>query len=278
MMFKDIMVHVGTAEFSRKRIEMAARLAVLHAAHLTGVHPLTPPRVPMYLEVQLAGSFWDTMDSITKTVSSEAQAAFEEICGGEGIEAEWRAIAGQPRNVMVDQARFSDLMVVGQPNPETPSAFSDLELPADIALGAGRPVLVVPHAGDFKAAMPAVLVAWNGSREAARAVHDSMPLLRAAEKVHITYVKSGRKDEAMGDLPGAQLALHLARHGINAESAPAVGDSSHAGDILLSAAADLSADLIVMGAYGRPRVSELVLGGVTRHILEHMTVPVLMSH
>lgn len=277
-MFKDIMVHVGTAEFSRKRIDMAARIASLHGAHLTGVHPLTPPRVPMYLEVQLAGSFWDTMDSLTKTVASEAEKIFEDVCRGEGVEAEWRAVPGQPSAVMADQVRFSDMIVVGQPNPETPSAFSDLELPADIALGGGRPVLVVPHTGDFKAAMPNVLVAWNGSREAARAVHDSMPLLRAANRVNITYVKSGRKDEVMGDLPGAQLALHLARHGIEAESAPVTGDSGHAGELLLSAAADLSADLIVMGAYGRPRLSELVLGGVTRHILEHMTVPVLMSH
>jgi nucleotide-binding universal stress UspA family protein len=137
-------------------------------------------------------------------------------------------------------------------------------------------VLVVPRYGTFDTVGERVLVAWNGSREATRAVHDALPILKLATKVTVLSIDPERDT---GDrIPSADIALHLARHGVAAEGTSTVGLDISVGDLLLSRAADLGADLIVMGAYGHSRMRELVLGGATRHILQHMTVPVLMSH
>ncbi|MBE9552893.1 MAG: universal stress protein, partial [Proteobacteria bacterium] len=119
-----------------------------------------------------------------------------------------------------------------------------------------------------------VLVAWNGSREAARAVSDAMPILEAADSIEVFAVEP----RGIGDIPGADIAQHLARHGLKTDAAKTAGLDIEVGDVLLNQVADGGADLIVMGAYGHSRMRELVLGGATRHILGHMTVPVLLSH
>nr|AAC33476.2 unknown [Azospirillum brasilense] len=123
-----------------------------------------------------------------------------------------------------------------------------------------------------------VLVAWNGSREAARAVADAMPILTAAKRVVVMAVNPKAGPAGIGDEPGADIAKHLSRHGCRVEATHIVTDQIDPGDTLLNTVADESCDLLVMGAYARSRVREQVLGGMTRYMLEHMTVPVLMSH
>jgi nucleotide-binding universal stress UspA family protein len=137
---------------------------------------------------------------------------------------------------------------------------------------------VVPYIGAATPPGKRVIVAWNGGREAARAVNDALPLLVAADQVDVVCVNPGRGEEDDADLPGADLCLHLARHGVKAEAQELVASDIEAGDLLLSRAADSGADLIVMGAYGHARWREVVLGGVTRQLLNQMTVPVFMSH
>jgi nucleotide-binding universal stress UspA family protein len=122
------------------------------------------------------------------------------------------------------------------------------------------------------------MVMWNASREAARAIYDALPVLKAAKKVVVISVNPGRGTPDIGDLPGADIAHQLARHGVKAESAPTYADDIDVDDVILSRGADMSADLIVMGGYGRSRVRELILGGATRGILDHMTIPVIFSH
>jgi nucleotide-binding universal stress UspA family protein len=138
--------------------------------------------------------------------------------------------------------------------------------------------LVVPYAGRFERIGERVLVAWNASREAARAVSDSLPLLSRAKSVTVMAVNPKSGPNAHGDVPGADIALFLARHGIKTEATQVFADDVDIGDMLLSRAADLGTDLLVMGAYGRSRLTELMLGGATRQILSEMTIPVLMSH
>jgi nucleotide-binding universal stress UspA family protein len=120
-----------------------------------------------------------------------------------------------------------------------------------------------------------VLVAWNGSREAARAAHDALPLLQQADQVHVLAINPGAD---AGDIPTAEISQHLARHNVRVEASQLVAKDLDVGDVLLSRAADLGSDLIVMGAYGHTRLRETILGGATKHLLAHMTVPVLMSH
>jgi nucleotide-binding universal stress UspA family protein len=142
-------------------------------------------------------------------------------------------------------------------------------------MSAGRPVLMVPYAGRFPDTGKRVLIAWNAGREAARAVTDAMPLLSKAQSVEVVAFGEGGDH---GEVPGADLALFLARHGVKATAARQHAPGVDIGNQILSRAADVNADLIVMGAYGHSRLRELALGGATRSVLDAMTVPVLMAH
>jgi len=150
--------------------------------------------------------------------------------------------------------------------------------PDQVTLASGRPILVVPYAGHFETVGRRVLVGWNATREAARAVNDAMPLLAAAEMVTVLTIDAREGPHGHGELPGADISLHMARHGVKAGIERTVSADLSVGDVLLSRAADLGADLLVMGAYGHSRARELLLGGATRALLRSMTIPVLMSH
>jgi nucleotide-binding universal stress UspA family protein len=139
-------------------------------------------------------------------------------------------------------------------------------------------VLIVPYAGHFDNVGRRVLIAWNATREAARAVSDAMPLLTSAELVTVPPIDPREGPHGHGELPGADIGLHLARHGVKAQIERTVSAGMPVGEVLLSRVADLGADLIVMGAYGHSRAREVLLGGATRSVLRSMSVPVLMSH
>ena len=139
-------------------------------------------------------------------------------------------------------------------------------------------MLVIPYAGRFEACGRRVLVAWNASRAATRAVNDAMPLLAGAETVTVLCVDPDEDRRAHGEVPGMDIAVHLARHGVKARVETTMSGGIGVGNTLLSRASDIGADLLVMGAYGHARVRELLLGGATRTILESMTLPVLMAH
>lgn len=177
--------------------------------------------------------------------------------------------------MLILNARHTDLVILGQ--SKTP-ALLDRHVADHVALGCGRPVLVVPYIGAGSTLGERVFIAWNGRREAVRAIHDALPLLERAKHVTVMAINPRAGAEEHGDVPCADICLHLARHGVEAEAAEVESGDVGVGDMLLSRAADASADLIVMGAYGHSRIRELMLGGVTKHLLEHMTVPVLMSH
>jgi len=166
--------------------------------------------------------------------------------------------------------------VLGQADPDDPDALPDL--PERVILGAGRPVIVVPYAGTFKTMGQRVVVAWNASREATRAVNDALPLLERAASVRVLSINPHGGRSGHGAVAGADISLHLARHGVRVEAASVNASDVRVDDMLLSQAADCGADLIVMGAYGHSRLGEFVLGGATRHILRQITMPVFMSH
>ena len=172
-------------------------------------------------------------------------------------------------------ARYADLVVLGQPDSENGGEV-DAQVPEDVVLSAGRPALVVPYIGAGEEIGKRVLIAWDGGREAARAVNDALPLLEKAEFVAVLVVNPSQG--AHGEEPGADIALHLARHGIAVEAQHIEVRDLSTGNALLSRLADEAIDLLVMGAYGHSRLREMVLGGVTREVFQQMTVPVLMSH
>jgi nucleotide-binding universal stress UspA family protein len=275
MGLKDVLVHVDNDPACGSRIDVATALAARHDAHLTGLHCMGWPRLPSYIEA-FPPNFLEEQQRQLEGLARQAEARFHERTGRRGIRGEWRADTGDIVATTKLHARYADVTIVGQGIDLADAPYDLTFLPQELALGVGRPVLIIPRYGKFETVGERVLVAWNGSREATRAVHDALPLLRRATQVMVLSIDPERDT---GDrLPSADVALHLARHGVKAEGMSTLGLDISVGDLLLSRAADLGADLIVMGAYGHSRVRELMLGGATRHILQHMTVPVLMSH
>lgn len=273
MAIKDIVVHVGGAAFA-ERARVAAVLAERHEAHVVGLHITQPADVPPYVEAQLTLEVLQAQERYARKDREQSEAAFKAATKGILTSAEWRAVDGDAVEALHLHGRHADLLVLGQTDPDEP-ALSDMDIAGRTILGLGRPVMVVPYVDTFKTVGERVLIAWDGSRTAARAVADALPILQKAKAVQVLSLNPSEAHAAMA---GIDIATHLARHGIKVEAQHLRETDVDTGAMLLSRAADFGADLIVMGAYGHARWRQLVLGGVTEHMLAHMTVPVLMSH
>ncbi|MBB4287847.1 universal stress protein [Roseospira goensis] len=279
MALKDILVHVDSSHHCRARLEAATALAVRHDARLTGLFVRTMPHVPQFVMSQLGPEVTQAQRRFSQDAADAARRLFEEVVDGAAITSEFRAPEGELLDALVLHARYSDLVVVGQYDRHDDNMADEREAADHVIMDSGRPVLVIPYAGHFPVIGDRVMVAWNASREATRAVSDALPILQTAKEVDVVAVNPRRNGvNGHGDIPSADIAGHLARHGVNAVAEHVVAHDVDVGNMLLSRASDTGADLIVMGAYGRSRLRELVLGGATWHMLNHMTVPVLMGH
>jgi len=276
MTYKTILAHLDAGARSEARLALADGLAGRFDAHLVGLFAPAVAKLPPYVEAAGGPVLREAMAKGRGEAQAKARAAFDRFAQRNGgARAEWRVAEGEPAVALRVSARYADLVVAGQPEPGDPSEARGLA--DELALFTGRPVLFVPYAGKFSAVGQRVLVAWDAGREAARAVSDAMPFLREAQAVEVCAFDPER-GHRHGAVPSADVGLWLARHGVKVQAARQSGAGFEVGSQILSRAADFGADLIVMGAYGHARVRELVLGGVTRTLLEAMTVPVLMSH
>lgn len=281
MPLKDILVHLDTTPQSATRLDLAVDLARRHGAHLTALH-VVDIGLPLIAVADAGGgaAMAELMGQMRDSALADAatiEAAFRERMRREGLPGEWRQQEGMLRELITLHARYADLAIIGQDDPDT-EIIGTAGLAGDILFGAGRPVLVVPYAGSFTSVGRRVLVGWNASRESARAVNDALPLIAGAETACVLAANPRRGLDGHGEEPGADIALHLARHGVKVTVEHRVAPDVPDADLLLNHAADMSADLLVVGAYGHSRLREFVLGGVTRTLLRQMTVPVLMSH
>jgi nucleotide-binding universal stress UspA family protein len=286
MALRDLTVLLDPSEQSGKRLALAASLALRHGAHLNGLclADAVPPLEPVFLSADayaFGGGLAMFLDQLrTERVERIApvEAAFRARLARDGLSGDWALVEGNPATAALTHARLADLVIAGQSDPEGASDQPSVNPVEEILLDSGRPLMVVPHYGDFPTCGETILVGWTETREAARAVHDAMPLLAAARSVIVLAVVAEHLGVEPGDVPAAAIAHHLARHGVKAVAAETVTGGITTADALLNYASDRSADLIVVGGYGHARVRELVLGGVTRSLLKHMTVPVLFSH
>ena len=275
MAIKDLLVHVSTDADAKPVVDAALTLATANDAHVIGIGIRPPLDFPSYAAARLPESVIEILEKREDDRLQAAREMFEARARRAGREdrCEWRRDVGVVEETLGLHARYADLTVVPQPNPDAmDKRFTNLA--EDMLMTAGRPILVVPSSGAADSIGKRVIVAWNASREAARAVADAMPILETAESVEVF----AGGDQGIGDLPGADIAAHLARHAIDVNVFRNVTDEMSVAETLLSRASSLRADLIVMGGYGRSRFREFVLGGVTRDVLQYMSVPVLMSH
>lgn len=275
MSLKDVLVYVDGSRETPSTLAAACALARDHDAHLSGLAVDRPPEIPGYATIEIPQSALEIIRTQRKEAAAKAREIFDKAVAAAGItnRSGWSLARGMPLESLSLRSRYTDVVVVSQSNTEREDGAVD-DMVDDLILICGRPVLVIPYIGAADRIGKKVLVAWNASREAARAVADAMPILEAAESVEVIAVEPN----GIGDAPGADIAEHLARHGVNATANKTTGLDIEVGDVLLNHIADTGADLLVMGAYGHSRMRELVLGGATRHLLQHMTVPVLLSH
>lgn len=276
MSYRNILVNVGDDERNEPRLRLAASLTAEFDAHLTGLFVYPPLIVPAAYgnpAAMLGAEVIEAQREVSAARGEAAEKAFEAAAGSLSQPTEFETAEGDPGEVIGLNARYFDLTVLSQTESGGFSAIAE-QLAERVVLASGRPVLIMPYAGDFPTVGRNVVVAWNETRESARAVNDALPFIERADKVTVLQI-----DPPDGQGTAAtELARRLAHHDVRAEAQHTVSGGVAAGEILLSMVADLDADLLVMGAYGHSRVRELTLGGVTRSVIAHMTLPVMMSY
>ena len=252
-------------------------MASIFKAHLVGVAFVYDPKVSANLIAGIPAELIDAQRAATKNLADEAIVRFEELAKQAGVMTESQMIDVAPGNVgdtFGRLARSFDLSVIRQAEPN--KAAQEVPIIEGALFDSGRPVIVVPYVQTQGAKFNRVMVGWDGSRTAARAIGDAMPVLERAEMIEVFTVVAGPTKNT--ELPGIEIGHHLSRHGLNVEVKRIATEGINVPDAILSHAADISADFMVMGGYGHSRLREYVLGGATRGILASMTLPTLMSN
>lgn len=268
MNLKDLLVHIDLRPTCSSRLATAIQLAKQQQAKLTGLYTIPPHRASDYEQPY--------------KLAEQAKQQFQKAVAAAGLESEWISVDISSNNLDLIPsinlyAHYRDLLIVSQNDPDSKSKSIPRELPEKAVLGAGRPVLVVPYACDTRTIGKRVMLVWRGGPESSRAMHDSMPLLRSAEEVHVISIQGYGGDEAY-ESHNADICQHLRRYDINVIGEKHVTAGLSIGDMLLNRCADEGIDLLVIGAFSQFRRGDQILGEVGRYLLQSMTVPVLMSH
>lgn len=280
MALKDILVVVDEAGDPAQPVRAAIELAGRDGGHLTGLYVAVEASWPLYAYGPVPRETIDLLQARAEAAAARAKEQFTAIVSKTDLAVDFRtemAPAAIAQDTIAVHARHADLVVIGQSEPDKERPAGN-ELPEEVIFQCGRPVLVVPYVGIQKPFGRRVMIGWDGSREAARALNDAMPILEKAEKVVVIVVNPKPGSSRHGQVPGADIALHLARHGVDVEVDEEDAKGVSPDQVILSRVSDMDIDLLVLGAYGTPRIQERVFGGVTRTIMQSMTVPVLFSH
>ncbi|MBL8902417.1 MAG: universal stress protein [Rhizobiales bacterium] len=284
MPFKTIMVLLNDSSRTEQLLDAASALARQFDAHLVGLYIL--PTAKIYADVGLVATpmVFEGYRDLFKSKLAEVRKKFEARAKQDGLKAEWRTVNSifpEIAESAIAHSRSAELVVTSQID-YGPDGSIEQDFVVRLVMESGRPVLIIPRKGSFaprgEGIAEKAIVGINGTKESTRAMFDALPLLRLVKETRLVWVDPYKESEAAGSVPGAEEAAVLARHGIKAVAEPMMTDGYNAGEALLMRASDLGADLLVMGAYAHSRMREFVFGGATRHVLEHMTIPVLMSH
>lgn len=283
MSYKIILVHVDNSAHLDLRVEAAAKIALHENAHLIGVaatglsRSLYRPVVSDRDGSNLAPYKADYLETLRQRAHAALE-KFDTLVRGIGVTSyEKRLIDDEAAAAISMQGLYVDLIVLGQSGSDDVSLTAKVDFPEYVALNAECPVLIVPYAGPVSCIGGRVLIAWNASMAATRAVKHAMPLLKQASQVQLAIVNPASGPDPQCEESGVEMAAYLARHNITVEVVRrTVADD--AGHTMLALAAELTSDLIVMGCVAHQRWRGMLLGGATRVVLEEATVAVLMSH
>ena len=279
MDFKNILLHLDHSSGCKNRLETAFAMAKKYDALITGLFVVPDYVVPSYVEAQISV---DLITDVTEKALARARETltdYEKMANDADARMEAHVLEGQVIPILREHTKYADLLMLGQDQPDDPdNASYGL---ADALLFEGAcPCMVVPHSGKLAVPGKRVLLTWNASRESARALREAMPILAGAEDV---VVLSSEPDDAdveiaRGHPHADELARFLESHGIESVSSGIADLDVSTSDAILGQAAEMNADLIVMGAYGHARLREIILGGVTRDLLKQSPVPLFLAH
>ncbi|WP_159586604.1 universal stress protein [Chelativorans xinjiangense] len=279
MVYKTLLVILQSEADTPRVLDFALPFAARYNSHVIGLHA---EALPIAMASPMGGPIADfSLDMEAEAADRHARlrAIFEERAKAEGLAAEWRgyeSVSGDSAVSGIESARTADLVIVQQNDPDADSRMAaDVEA---LIFESGRPVLLVPYT--FKGrSVPfrEVVLAWNGSKEASRAAFDALPLMKEAGKVEVLTVDARDTLQQDAGLAGAAIAASLARYGLDVTTRAEHSAGLSHGDVIANRLAETDADLLVMGAFGRSRLTEFVFGGVTRTMLQSMTAPVLMA-
>ncbi|WP_298362067.1 universal stress protein [uncultured Bradyrhizobium sp.] len=279
MAIKNIAVFVEPSRTGAARARYAVELARRHGAHLIGIFAAPPgwnadPTESFVRGTEAIPRLIERHKAAEIAISSAANQSFEAATKRADISFEFRII----REKDVDDAKlhslYTDLIIVGAPRPGGLPNYWSVET---LLLTTGVPFLMLPDAWKAGTIAERVLVAWNASREARRAVSDSLSLLMAAQSVSVVVVDPWA-DPRHGEEPGADIALYLSRHGVNVDVVQLKSQGQPIEAVILGHALRIDADLIVLGAYSHSRTREFIFGGVTRFLLQDSPLPLLIAH
>ena len=275
---QQILVHLdASAKRSSARLHIARQLAHQHGAALAALYAVAPSFVALPYPPQGGLGLGINMPAIDEERRALAKAAFDEAMKKSGAPASWGALGeGTYREAFARQALYADLVVLGQhdPSDKEPAGVA-ADFAESVLAASGKAALIVPWTGVQRDVGDTVVVAWKETPESARAVAAAMPLLQRARRVHVVTWSPA---EAGTGGTGLSLDTYLRAHQVQPVWHRYGDEPSHLGELLLSSTFDLEADLLVMGCYGHSRAREWVLGGISRTVLQSMTLPVLMAH
>ena len=278
MPYKTILVHLDESPRVQERIKIAASIAMADNAHLIGAAMIGISTLSYQSNLAESDPILAKHIDFLRDKAVRAVSEFEPFARNIGLAScEGRVVDGEASEGISLQARYCDIVIVGQADLDEIAPSAPPDFAQHVVMHSGRPVLIVPSRGEFPHVGKKVLISWDASRGATRAVTDAIPLLQQADVVQVAVFNAEARTAAHGEEPGADLALYLARHGIKVEVLQQQ-TSRDVGGALLSLAAELGSDLIVMGGYGHSRFRQMLLGGVTRSVITGMDVPVMMSH
>ena len=277
MTWSSLIVYVDDEPDNTQRIEQAAALAKAHGAHLIGVSACAPetPMADAYGAGILLGEVLTAQHERAESALKGAEERFRDIATRAGVGCEWRADVGDPTSLLVKHARAADVLIVGRDSANASGWRAPI--PSDLAMRAGRSVLIVPPNPARSVAGAPVLLAWTDSRESRLAAVAAMPLLREAESVRVLEL-CDPEDMDGARLRTADVAAWLRRHGVNAEAEARAHDDRAAGRRLLDCAAEIKAGAIVSGAWGHARMRQWIFGGVTQTLITESPVALLLAH
>ncbi|HTZ35632.1 MAG TPA: universal stress protein [Stellaceae bacterium] len=293
MALRDLLVCIDDTDAGQRRLNLALDLARRHGAHVAAAYVLgavaarPAPPLPLGAAMPADGGWFDERmvppaaarepeppPAISHAEQSEA--LFRETLQSQAVAGDWHLVDGPDTDAVAALAKTVDLVVLGQYARDAHNATG--LRPDEVAMQCGRPLLIVPYVGDYASVGRNALVAWDGTREATRALNDALPLLDRDATATVMTIAEDEAQMHRAQLRLQQIVAHLQRHGVAARAEETVRGDMAVSDLLLSRAADLGADLLVAGAYHHSPLREALLGGVSRDLLAHMTLPVLMSH